>query len=64
MNPSLKGLAGDRIGKDDWCQAATLFGWDQLVHNVVRIQSLNAKLPEELGEQAFAAGYSTCQGNL
>ena len=56
MNPSLKGLAGDRIGKDDWCQAATLFGWNQLVHNVIRIQSLNAKLPEELGEQAFAAG--------
>ena len=56
MNPSLKGLAGDRIGKDDRCQTAALFDRDQLVHNVIRIQSLNAKLPEELGEQAFAAG--------
>ena len=56
MNPSLKGLAGDRIGKDDRRQTAALFDRNQLVHNVVRIQSLNAKLPEELGEQAFAAG--------
>ena len=56
MNPRLKGLAGNRIGKDDWGQAAAFFGRNQLVHNVIRIQSLNAKLPEELGEQAFAAG--------
>ena len=56
MNPRLKGLAGDRIGKDDWSQAATFFNRNQLVHNVVRVQSLNAKLPKELGEQAFAAG--------
>ena len=56
MDSHLKVLAGDRIGKDDWRQAATFFVGNQLVHNVVRIQSLNAKLPEELGEQAFAAG--------
>ena len=56
MNSRLKGLAGDRIGKDNLCQAATLFDRDQFVHDVIRIQSLNAKFPEELGEQAFAAG--------
>ena len=56
MNPCLKSLAGDRIGKDNWGEASTFFGGNQLVHNVVRIQSLNAKLPKELGEQAFAAG--------
>ena len=56
MNSRLKGLAGDRIGKDNLCQAATLFDRDQFVYDVIRIQSLNAKLPKELGEQAFAAG--------
>ena len=56
MNPSLKDLAGNRIGKDDRGQTAAFLSGNQLMHNVVRIQSLNAKLPKELGEQAFATG--------
>ena len=31
------------------------------MHNVVRIQSLNAKLPKELGELALATGDAACQ---
>ena len=56
MDTRLKRLAGDRIRKDNWRQPATLIGGNQFMYDVIRIQSLNAKFPEELGEQAFAAG--------
>ena len=39
-------------------------GCFQFMNYIVCINNLNAKLPEELGKQALAAGDSACQGNL
>ena len=36
----------------------------KFVDHIVRVNNMNAKFPEKLGKQAFAAGDSACQGNL
>ena len=58
------------VGSDDFLAEASgngrngrATGCFQFMNYIVCINNLNAKLPEELGKQALAAGDSACQGN-
>ena len=45
--------------RDDWLHCGTAGGLE-FMDNVVCVDKLNAKLPEELGKQALPAGDSAC----
>ncbi len=52
----LKGLACSRVAENDLRKATPLLRWNELVHYVVRVESLDAKLVKITTKEGFAAG--------
>ena len=52
----LQGLACGRVAEDDLSKATPLLRWDELVHYVIRVESLDAKLVKITTKEGFAAG--------